>query len=126
MFSYFIILLILPLSLLADEKLRLKRADILENDIVNGRSIQYLYGNVIFEKGTMVINCDKAINIEKIGQSSMIGKVKVVDENRSLVCDSLHFDSPNNILYGFGNSRIWDKDYELKSDTITYLSLIHI
>ena len=122
MFSYFIILLILPLSLLADEKLRLKRADILENDIVNGQSIQYLYGNVIFEKGTMVINCDKAINIEKIGQSSMIGKVKVVDENRSLVCDSLHFDSPNNILYGFGNSRIWDKDYELKSDTITYYS----
>ena len=122
MFSYFIILLILPLSLLADEKLRLKRADILENDIVNGQSIQYLYGNVIFEKGTMVINCDKAINIEKTGQSSMIGKVKVVDENRSLVCDSLHFDSPNNILYGFGNSRIWDKDYELKSDTITYYS----
>ena len=122
MFSYFIILLILPLSLLADEKLRLKRADILENDIVNGQSIQYLYGNVIFEKGTMVINCDKAINIEKTGQSSMIGKVKVVDENRSLVCDSLHFDSPNNILYGFGNSHIWDKDYELKSDTITYYS----
>ena len=44
MFSYFIIVLILPLSLLADEKLRLKRADILENDIVNGQSIQYLYG----------------------------------------------------------------------------------
>ena len=122
MFSYFIIVLILPLSLLADEKLRLKRADILENDIVNGQSIQYLYGNVIFEKGSMVINCDKAFNIEKTGQSSMVGKVKVIDENRSLVCDSLHFDSPNNILYGFGNSRIWDKDYELKSDTITYYS----
>ena len=121
MFSYFIII-ILPLSLLADEKLRLKRADILENDIVNGQSIQYLYGNVIFEKGSMVINCDKAFNIEKTGQSSMLGKVKVIDENKSLVCDSLHFDSPNNILYGFGNSRIWDEDYELKSDTITYYS----
>jgi len=122
MFSYFIIILILPLSLFADEKLRLIRADILENDIVNGQSIQYLYGNVIFEKGSMVINCDKAFNIEKTGQSSMLGEVKVVDENRSLVCDSLHFDSPNNILYGFGNSRIWDDDYELKSDTITYYS----
>ena len=122
MFSYFIIILILPLSLLADEKLRLIRADILENDIVNGQSIQYLYGNVIFEKGSMIINCEKAFNIEKNGQSSMIGEVKVVDENRSLVCDSLHFDSPNNILYGFGNSRIWDNDYELTSDTITYYS----
>ena len=122
MFSYFITILILPLSLLADEKLRLIRADILENDIVNGQSIQYLYGNVIFEKGSMIINCEKAFNIEKNGQSSMIGEVKVVDENRSLVCDSLHFDSPNNILYGFGNSRIWDNDYELTSDTITYYS----
>ena len=122
MVSYFILILILPLSLFADEKLRLIRADILENIIVNGQPIQYLNGNVIFEKGSMIINCDKAFNIEKTGQGSMIGNVKVVDNNRSLVCDSLHFDSPNNILYGFSNTRIWDDDYELKSDTITYYS----
>ena len=124
MFSYLIIIIFLPITLIADEKLRLIRADVLENDIVNGQSVQYLYGNVIFEKGSMVINCDKAFNIEKTGQSSMVGMVKVIDENKSLVCDSLHFDSPNNILYGFGNSRIWDDDYELKSDTITYFSNI--
>ena len=116
------LLVLIPFSLLADEKLRLKRADILENVTVNGQPVQYLNGNVIFEKGSMIINCDKAFNIEKIGQSSMIGNVKVVDDNRSLVCDSLHFDSPNNILYGFSNTRIWDDDYELKSDTITYYS----
>tara|TARA_B110000014_G_scaffold263903_1_gene262340 strand:- start:338 stop:3865 length:3528 start_codon:yes stop_codon:yes gene_type:complete len=124
MVSYFILILILPLSLFADEKLRLIRADILENIIVNGQPIQYLNGNVIFEKGSMIINCDKAFNIEKTGQGSMMGNVKVVDNNRSLVCDSLHFDSPKNILYGFGNTRIWDDDYELKSDTITYYSNI--
>ena len=116
------LLVLIPFSLLADEKLRLKRADILENVTVNGQPVQYLNGNVIFEKGSMIINCDKAFNIEKTGQSSMIGNVKVVDDNRSLVCDSLHFDSPNNILYGFSNTRIWDDDYELKSDTITYYS----
>ena len=116
------LLVLIPISLLADEKLRLKRADILENVTVNGQPVQYLNGNVIFEKGSMIINCDKAFNIEKTGQSSMIGNVKVVDDNRSLVCDSLHFDSPNNILYGFSNTRIWDDDYELKSDTITYYS----
>ena len=124
MVPYFILILILPLSLFADEKLRLIRADILENISVNGQPIQYLNGNVIFEKGSMIINCDKAFNIEKTGQGSMMGNVKVVDNNRSLVCDSLHFDSPKNILYGFGNTRIWDDDYELKSDTITYYSNI--
>ena len=116
------LLVLIPFSLLADEKLRLKRADILENVTANGQPVQYLNGNVIFEKGSMIINCDKAFNIEKTGQSSMIGNVKIVDDNRSLVCDSLHFDSPNNILYGFSNTRIWDDDYELKSDTITYYS----
>ena len=88
MVSYFILILILPLSLFADEKLRLIRADILENISVNDQPIQYLNGNVIFEKGSMIINCDKAFNIEKTGQGSMIGNVKVVDNNRSLVCDS--------------------------------------
>ena len=68
---------------------------------------------------TFLLTPSKLINIEITGQSSMVGMVKVIDENKSLVCDSLHFDSPNNILYGFGNSRIWDDDYELKSDTIT-------
>ena len=122
MFYYSLFSLILPISLLADERLKLKRADILESVIKNGQTVQYLYGNVVFEKGSMLINCEKAINIEKTGQGSMIGNVKVIDEKKSLNCDSLHFDSPNDILYGFGNSRIWDDDYELKSDTIIYFS----
>ena len=52
------LLVLIPFSLLADEKLRLKRADILENVTVNGQPVQYLNGNVIFEKGSMIINCD--------------------------------------------------------------------
>ena len=98
MFSYLIIIIFLPITLIADEKLRLIRADVLENDIVNGQSVQYLYGNVIFEKGSMVINCDKAFNIEKTGQSSMVGMVKVIDENNSssgisnvVICFTLTF-----------------------------------
>ena len=40
------LLVLIPFSLLADEKLRLKRADILENVTVNDQPVQYLNGNV--------------------------------------------------------------------------------
>ena len=119
---YIILLLSIPLAIFADDRLRLKRADILENVVIDGQAVQYLTGNVVFEKGAMIINCAKAINIEKTAQGSMIGNVKVVDDNRSLTCDSLHYDSPNDILHGFGNARVWDNDYDLLADTLVYYS----
>jgi len=119
---YIILLLSIPLTIFADDRLRLKRADILENVVIDGQAVQYLTGNVVFEKGAMIINCAKAINIEKTGQGSMIGNVKVVDDNRSLTCDSLHYDSPNDILNAFGNARVWDNDYDLLADTLVYYS----
>ena len=119
---YIILLLSIPLAIFADDRLRLKRADILENVVIDGQPVQYLTGNVVFKKGAMIINCAKAINIENTGQGSMIGNVKVVDDNRSLTCDSLHYDSPNDILNGFGNARIWDNDYDLLADTLVYYS----
>ena len=103
---YIILFLSIPLAIFADDRLRLKRADVLENVVIDGQAVQYLTGNVVFEKGTMIINCAKAINVEKTGQGSMTGNVKVVDNNRSLTCDSLHYDSPNDIFHGFGNARV--------------------
>ena len=61
---YIILLLSIPLAIFADDRLRLKSADILENVIIDGQAVQYLTGNVVFEKGAMIINCAKAINIE--------------------------------------------------------------
>ncbi|MEC8984245.1 MAG: putative LPS assembly protein LptD, partial [Candidatus Neomarinimicrobiota bacterium] len=119
---YIILILSIPLAIFAEDRLRLKRADVLENVVIDGQAVQYLTGNVVFEKGPMTINCTKAINIEKTGQGSMIGNVKVVNDNQSITCDSLHYDSPNDILHGFGNARVWDIDYDLLADTLVYYS----
>ena len=43
-----------------DNRLRLIRADVLENVTINGESIQYLKGNVEFKKGEMTMNCNWA------------------------------------------------------------------
>jgi len=46
---YIILLLSIPLAIFADARLRLKRADILENVVIDGQAVQYLTENVIFE-----------------------------------------------------------------------------
>jgi hypothetical protein len=60
---YIILILSIPLAILAEDRLRLKRADVLEYVVIDGQAVQYLNGNVVFEKGAMIINCAKAINI---------------------------------------------------------------
>ena len=52
----------------------------------------------------------------------MTGKTKVIKEELTLTCDSLHFDSPNDILKTFGSTHIWDKDYDLFSDSLNYFT----
>ena len=112
----------LPLCILADDRLRLNHADMLENITVKGQAIQILTGNVKFTKRNMVITCDRAKYREKTGQGSMTGKTKVIKEELTLTCDSLHFDSPNDILKTFGSTHIWDKDYDLFSDSLNYFT----
>ncbi|NHZ84925.1 MAG: hypothetical protein GWP19_03485, partial [Planctomycetia bacterium] len=48
-----LLLLLLPFYLLADERLRLIQADVLENVIKNGTAVQILTGDVIFKKGEL-------------------------------------------------------------------------
>ena len=116
------ICIFLPLCILADDRLRLNHADMLENITVKGQAIQILTGNVKFTKRNMVITCDRAKYREKTGQGSMTGKTKVIKEELTLTCDSLHFDSPNDILKTFGSTHIWDKDYDLFSDSLNYFT----
>ena len=53
----------------AEERLRLEKADLLENVTVHGVSLQYLKGNVIFRKGEMILKCDWARFNRKTEQS---------------------------------------------------------
>ena len=106
----------------ADNRLRLKRADVLENITLNGEAVQILTGNVIFQKEDMTLRCDHARYHQKVGLGMLVGSVKVVRNNQTLTCDSLHINSPKDILTGYGNTRAWTETYDLKSDTLVYYS----
>ena len=65
--AFFLGILALASLSAQDDRLRLKQADVLENVTVDGVSMQYLRGNVIFTKGDMTMNCDWARFDQKKG-----------------------------------------------------------
>jgi len=115
-----LIILTIPILLLSDERLRLIQADILENIIENGTSVQILTGDVIFKKGDLTLFCDLARYTERTGQGYLIGHAKAENDSSFLTADTLHFDSPNDKLTAKGNSHAWDKEYDLTSNLIIY------
>ena len=118
-----IIFILLIIQLPAqDNRLRLQQADLLENKNINGKSTQFLTGNVVFKKGQMTIRCDNARYIERTGQGLLIGHVVMDKEGQKLTADSVHFDSPNDKFTCYNNVHIWDEDYDLTADTVIYYS----
>ncbi len=107
-----------------DSRLRLKRADVLESITMNGEAIQILTGNVIFEKKSTTITCERAQFNRRTEQVYLAGSVVVTKEDQTLACDSLHFDSPQDIMVAYGNTHVWDSTYNLISDTLFYFNKI--
>ena len=75
-----LLLLILTLASISgqDDRLRLKQADVLENITIDGVSMQYLKGNVIFQKGEMTMNCDWARFNQRTEQGFLFGNVSMI------------------------------------------------
>ena len=122
--SKFYIFLLLPLILLADERLRLVRADLLENIVNNGTAVQVLTGNVVFEKGDLILSCEKANYTQRTGQGYLIGNAKAEQDSNYITADTLHFDSPNDLLIATGNAHAWDNKYDITAKSIIYYTEI--
>jgi len=118
--SLFLTILLFPILLFSDERLRLVQADLLENVNINGKTVQILTGDVIFQKGDLTLSCDLARFTEKTGQGFLIGNAKADNDSTFLTADTLHFDSPNDKLTAQGNAHAWDKEYDLTSNQIIY------
>ena len=106
----------------SDNRLRLKKADVLENITVDGVSMQYLKGNVIFQKGKMTMKCDWARFNKRTEKGFLFGNVSMNKEAQNLTSDSLFIDSPKDILIAYSNAEVWDSTYSLNADTLFYFS----
>ena len=105
--------------ILSNDRLRLKRANILESKTINNKSLKLISGNVIFTKGNLTLNCQEGRHYEKDELAILYRNVTAFQEGRTLVCDTLKFFSKEDKLLSIGNPHVWDKDYDLKSDSLT-------
>ncbi|MCK4904606.1 MAG: hypothetical protein KAS35_07915, partial [Candidatus Marinimicrobia bacterium] len=119
-----LLFLLLPLSLLADERLRLIQADVLENVIRNGAAVQILTGDVTFKKGELTLSCDIAHYTEQTGLGFLIGNAKAEKDSVTITADTLNFISPQDKLIALGNAHVWDNDFDLTSNSIIYFTKI--
>ncbi|MFQ6674462.1 MAG: LptA/OstA family protein, partial [Fidelibacterota bacterium] len=101
--------------------MRLIRARELENVTEeDGRAVQYLRGDVEFQKGNTVLSSQRAYYRQREGLTSFVESVQMTRERQVLTVDSLVFDSNNDIATGFGHVHFTDGEYDLTSDTLTY------
>ena len=106
-------------ALVADDRLFLKQAKTLENKTIAGRSIKFISGDVIFNKGNLILNCQEGRHYEKNDLAVLYKKVSAIQEQRTLTCDTIKFFSKEDRLLSIGSSHILDPDYDLKADSIT-------
>jgi len=112
-------LFLLSSFLFPDDRLRLKKANVLENKTINGESVKFISGNVVFTKGTLTLNCQEGRHYEHNDLAILYRQVFAIQEGRSLTCDTLKFFSSEDKIISIGSPHVWDQDYDLKADSIT-------
>ena len=104
--------------LFSNDRLRLKKANILENKTINNESVKIISGNIIFTKGNLTLNCQEGRYYEKKDVALLYRRVSAIQEGMTVTCDTLKFFSENDQISSTGNAHVWDKDYDLKSDSL--------
>ena len=117
-----LITIILPCLLFADDRLRLKKADILESKVISGEKIQFLRGDVEFQKGDVWLNCQEGRYKEKKEVAWLFKQVKVKQKELTLTCDTLKYFSREDRMVSTGRTHVWDPDYDLISDSLIFFT----
>ncbi|MBT5760493.1 MAG: hypothetical protein HOI55_12660, partial [Candidatus Marinimicrobia bacterium] len=105
--------------LFPDNRFRLKKANVMESKTIQGESVKFISGNVIFTKGTLVLNCQEGRHYENNDLAILYRRVSAIQDGRTLTCDTLKFYSKEDRILSIGSPHVWDPDYDLKADTIT-------
>lgn len=105
-----------------DEKelLRLIHADILKREIIGQQVVQKLEGDVKFQQGSTIMNCDEAIQILNMGKAAFIGNVKIFDEEKTLFADTVYFYQNAQKEVAVGHVKVITETDTTIADRMTY------
>ena len=116
--TYFFMLPYILTFTFAEDRLILKQAKILESRTIDKESIRLIEGDVIFEKGNLILKCQKGRYFEKEGKVVLYDQVSAFKDELTFKADTIKFYSNSNQLLGIGSSHAWAPNYDLKADTI--------
>lgn len=108
----------------SDERLRLIRADVLENGRIKGEEVQMLSGDVHFRKGDMELITDSAIFYRDNDLVNLSGGVIMNRPDESITCDSLIFYNEIDRMDAYGNVRHQRGDQTVTCEEFIYFTEI--
>ena len=117
-----ILLFVFIISGLFANRLKLKKADVLESKTIGRESVKYLKGNVEFQKGLVDLKCQYGTYKEKKDIAYLFDEVRLTKETLTLTCDSITFYSKKNRVESTGNPKVKDVEYSLISDSLIYFT----
>ena len=103
---------------LADDRMRLQNADLLESKNSDKGSVNFITGNVIFTKGSLTLKCNQGKHYKKQDLAILYEDVSATQDDLKMVCDTIKFYSQKDLIINIGSSHVWDQEYDLKADSI--------
>lgn len=120
-FSFLITVLSSTLISQPSDRLRLIHANELENITgPDGKAVQYLRGNVKFQKGEAILSSDRSYYRQREATASFVGSVLMERPGQTLTVDSLVFDSNRDRITAYHHVQFNDPEYHLTSDSLIY------
>ena len=123
----FFVLVLLISTGIAQEKLILQQADLLQSSVIKEETVTKLSGNIIFKKDDSILKSDFATQYDKSPLVKLNDNVIVTQQNQTIYCDSLIYNKNTEAFSMYGNVRIDSDQRSMQSQEAQIdLSLIHI
>jgi len=112
--KFFVLVLFISIGI-AQEKLILQQADLLQSSVVNEETVTKLSGNIIFKKDDSVLKSDFATQYDKSPLVKLNDNVIVNQANQTIYCDSLIYNKNTEAFSMYGNVKIDSNQRSMRS-----------
>lgn len=103
-----------------DNRFKIIDAEVFEYRTVEGKEVQQFRGNVLFQRGTMLLYTDEATFLSETDELQLNGFVKMTDVTDTLYCGQLTFFNDMGYLKASENVIFQQKDQIITCDSLYF------
>jgi len=89
-----------------------------------GQQIKQFTGNVVMNKGSLQLFTNQAVEYTKKNQVHLYGKIKMIDNNKTIQCDHLVYYTDDDYCVAYNDVILTEDNQIISSDTLYYWSKI--